>query len=238
MSNKVITQKSQAQSFSGEHPLDPHELKRLRQKLISWGQKHFRPFPWRLTEDPYHILIAEVMLHRTQAIQVVPIYEQFIERYPTVPALAKARKHDLQSFLYPLGLRWRIDLIHKMSIDLMKHFNGEVPSERPDLLSLPGVSEYIAGAVRCFAWNLPDPIIDTNTVRVTGRLYGLTIKDSSRRNRRFLGLISTMVDPSAPRNYNYALLDLADQICTKKKPPECGRCPLLTWCSYGNLVVP
>jgi len=109
-----------------------------------------------------------------------------------------------------------------------------VPCDKADLLSLPGVSEYIAGAVRCFAWNQPEPLIDTNTVRVAGRLFGLETKDSSRRNRRFRELIAALVDPDEPRAYNYAMLDLADQVCMKKRPPECGKCPVRKHCVYGT----
>ena len=205
--------------------------------LIAWGREHFRPFPWRLTEDPYRILVAEVMLHRTQAPQVVPVYEQFIARYPDVPALARASREELHDALYSLGLRWRIDLIQAMAAQLMTHFEGQIPREKADLLSLPGVSEYIAGAVRCFAWNLPEPLMDTNTVRVVGRLFGLEIRDSSRRNRRFRELIAALVDPDRPRVYNYALLDLADQVCMKKRPPECSGCPVQKYCVYGAIAL-
>ena len=206
----------------------------FRKALTSWGQEHFRPFPWRLTEDPYRILMAEVMLHRTQAPQVTPVYERFIERYPDVPALARATKEELHDDLYSLGLRWRVDLIYAMAAGLIAYFDGRVPREKADLLSLPGVSEYIAGAVRCFAWNLPEALIDTNTVRVVGRLFELEIKDSSRRNRRFRELITALVDPDEPRVYNYTLLDLADQVCMKKRPPECVRCPVQKCCVYGT----
>ena len=201
--------------------------------LVAWGEDHFRPFPWRLTENPYHILMAEVMLHRTQAAQVVPVYLSFQAQYPTISASAQATKQELHAILYALGLRWRIDLVYEMISDLVSRFDGKVPQEKNALLSLPGVSQYIAGAARCFAWNLPEPLIDTNTVRVVGRLFGLEIKDSSRRNRRFADLVAGLVDRETPRTYNYSLLDLADQVCMKKQPPECGQCPVLSHCTYG-----
>lgn len=205
----------------------------FRKALIAWGQEHFRPFPWRLTGDPYRLLVAEVMLHRTQAPQVVPVYERFVTTYPDVPTLAQISTEDLHQVLYSLGLRWRIDLIHAMAAALVARFSGQVPREKSDLLSLPGVSEYIASAVPCFAWNLPHPLIDTNTLRVVGRVFGIETKDSSRRNRRFRGLIAAFVDPNEPRAYNYALLDLAEQVCMKKRQPACERCPLLSYCAYG-----
>ncbi len=209
-------------------------VRSVRRNLIEWGSIHFRSFPWRLSQDPYAILIAEVMLHRTQARQVIPVYQQFIERYPDVATLFTASKEELRQILYPLGLHWRTDLMHAMASQLMLRFEGHIPRKKEDLLSLPGVSEYIASAVRCFAWNEPDALIDTNTVRVTGRVFGLEVKDSSRRNRLFRELITALMDPHKPRAYNYALLDLADQVCTKKRPPDCPKCPLQKYCLYGQ----
>lgn len=210
------------------------DARAFRRELIFWGREHFRPFPWRLTEDPYLVLMAEVMLHRTQARQVVPSYVRFIERYPSVSVLAQATDQDLHEALFSLGLRWRIDLIREMAATLMDSFDGEIPKNRAALLSLPGVSDYVTSAVRCFAWNLPDPLIDTNTVRVIGRLFDLEVKDSSRRNRRFRNLIRALVDPEEPRAYNYALLDLASQVCKKRPAPECFRCPVRNHCVYGT----
>ena len=123
----------------------------FRKELVYWGREHFRSFPWRLTEDPYLILVAEVMLHRTQARQVLSSYMCFVERYPDIQALAQASDRDLHEALFSLGLRWRIDLIHEMAAMLMDRFDGEVPKDRVDLLSLLGVSDYVASAVRCFS---------------------------------------------------------------------------------------
>lgn len=205
--------------------------------LLQWGQGNFRKFPWRLTKDPYKILMSEVMLHRTQAIQVVPVYKHFVRQYPDATSLAQASKVELQETLYSLGLRWRIDLIYQMADKLVKQFEGQIPVERVDLLSLPGVSDYIAGAVRCFAWNLPEPVADTNTIRVVGRLYGLPVKDSSRRSRVFQELLASLIHTNEPRRYNYALLDLADKVCKKKQPPDCLRCPLQKMCRTGLVAI-
>ena len=210
------------------------EVYPFREILIKWGSENFRSYPWRFTNIPYHILIAEVMLHRTQAPQVLPVYERFIDKYPDVISLVKSKREELHSILYSLGLRWRIDLIMDMALELLEKFDGRVPREKNDLLSLPGVSEYVASAVRCFAWTLPEPIIDTNTVRVTGRIYNLRIKNSSRRNALFRKLIKSMVDLDQPRAYNYAMLDLAALICTKARAPKCEVCPVLKFCVFGT----
>lgn len=178
--------------------------------------------------------MAEIMLHRTQVVQVVPIFQSFLERYPDLSSLAKAGSVDLQAALLSLGLHWRIGLIFEMTQQIKERFDLQIPREKADLLSLPGVSEYIAGSVRCFAWNIPEPIIDTNTVRITGRLFGLEIKDSSRRNSKFRDSIAAMVDRDHPREYNYALLDLAHLICLKKQAPLCQECPVQIFCYYGQ----
>ncbi len=203
----------------------------FRKDLTVWGRDNFRRFPWRLTKNPYYILMAEVMLHRTQASQVVPVYLQFIERYPGLPELANATVADLQKRLFSLGLRWRIDMIYKMSKDIQERFMGRIPREKADLVLLPGVSDYIASAVRCFAWNKPEAIIDTNSVRIVGRLFRLEIKDSSRRSRLFRIILEALIDPLEPRTFNYALLDLAAQICIKKEP-KCHLCPVNNYCAY------
>lgn len=208
------------------------DIIRFRQAILDWGRIHRRIFPWRRTRDPYRILIAEVMLHRTQAAQVGPVYQAFVTRYPDARALGSASKGDLRRDLYPLGLLWRIDLVREMARELVVRYEGKVPRERSDLLSLRGVSDYVASAVRCFAWNLPDPLVDTNTVRITGRLFGLETKESSRRSRLFRQLLGAMVDPVKPREYNYALLDLGAEVCLARRPPECSRCPVVEFCDY------
>jgi len=204
----------------------------MRKRLIAWGQQNFRKFPWRLTTDPYHILVSEILLHRTRAEQVVPFYLELIRRYPTVTSLAKAKLSDLEELLYPLGLRWRVEKMHLMAREIAERYGGIVPDKREDLLSLPGVSHYIAGAVLCFAYGKPEPLLDTNTVRVTGRLFGIPVTDSSRRSKRFRELMREFLDEDNPREFNYALLDLAAIVCLKKSLPRCSVCPLKEFCRY------
>ena len=209
----------------------------FRQDLIAWGHDNFRHFSWRLTTDPYQILLAELMLHRTQASQVAPIYQRFIKNYPDMISLTRTTREELHSVLYSLGLRWRVDLIMDMVSQINERFAGQIPQEKADLISLPGVSDYIASALRCFAWNMPDAIIDTNIVRVAGRVFDIETKDSSRRNPLFRKLITSLVDPNEPRLYNFALLDLAAQVCTKVQHPLCQICPVQKYCFYGNKVL-
>ena len=214
--------------------MDSTKIEEYRAKIKKWGERNYRDFPWRRTRDPYKVLLAELMLHRTQAVQVVKIYESFIREYPDIKALAKANKSELHRVLFTLGLRWRIDLIKDMIEAIVDKYESRIPKDKSELMSLPGISEYIACSVRCFAWNMAEPLRDTNTVRVIGRIHNIDVKDSSRRNSRFRDLAVELVDPEEPRAYNFALLDLADQVCTKKEEPKCNACPLNTLCSYNG----
>jgi A/G-specific adenine glycosylase len=117
---------------------------------------------------------------------------------------------------------------------IITDYDRIVPSSLSNLLLLPGVSDYIASAVRCFAWNFPDPLIDTNTVRIAGRILGLEIRDSSRRNPLFRTFIKKAVDSRNPKTYNYSLLDIGATICKARVQPDCISCPLNEDCSFGR----
>jgi len=212
--------------------MDSTKIEEFRTNVKKWGEKNHRDFPWRKTQDPYKVLLAEIMLHRTQAIQVAKIYEDVIIKYPDINALAKAPISELHESLFTLGLRWRIDLIKDMAEVIVNKYESRIPKDKNELMSLPGISDYIACSVRCFAWNIAEPLRDTNTIRVIGRVHNIDIKDSSRRNSRFRDLAVELVDPEEPRAYNFALLDLADQVCTKKEEPNCDECPLNNLCLY------
>jgi len=215
-----------------DFPLAPDELSLLQQALLDWGKENYRSFPWRETDNPYHILLAELFLHRTQAKQVETVYKQVIKRYPTPADLLSVNPKRLRVTLYALGLHWRTELLLKMVHQIQQEHGGKVPHERETLLALPGVNAYIAGAVRCFAWNEPEALLDTNTVRIAGRLLGWEVKDSSRRSPHFRQALEALLDHENPRAFNYALLDLAHLVCLKRQPPHCAECPLKSACIF------
>src|SRR5262249_55509734 len=159
------------------------------------------------TRDSYAVLMAELMLHRTQVAQVVPVYSRFMARFPNLETLAAAPKRMVAAHLRNLGLQWRIDLIPDFARRLVADFNGTLPRDKTVLCGLAGISDYIASAVRCFAFDEADPLLDTNTVRIVGRLFGLPIKDSSRRNPTFKQVLGQLLDRKNPKAYNYALID-------------------------------
>jgi A/G-specific adenine glycosylase len=202
--------------------------------LSTWGKEHQRIFPWRTTNNPFHILIAELMLRRTQARQVIPVYNQFVAQYLDAETLAKAPTEEVARILFPLGLAWRVPAFQQMAHVLIAEHNGHVPAAYETLLTLPGVGDYVASAVCSFAYEQAIPIIDTNTVRVAGRLFGIATHAESRRRRPIRQILSTLLDEHHPRAYNYHLLDLAALICTATDP-RCHSCPLVQQCATGQV---
>jgi A/G-specific adenine glycosylase len=206
----------------------------IHENLQVWWVKNKRVFPWRNTKNPYKILIAEVLLHRTQAKQVIPVYELMLQKFPNIEVLADSQESELSEVLYPLGLRWRNPMIHNMANEIIANYGGTIPEEFDKLTSLPGVSHYIASAVRCFAFGYPDILLDTNTVRVTGRLFGLKITDASRRSQEFRNILCQLMDNDRPREFNWGLIDLAALVCNPKMPLH-EECPLKRYCAYARI---
>lgn len=202
-------------------------------RLLTWGRCYGRAFPWRQTENPYHLLIAELMLRRTQARQVVPIYEAFLHAYPTPQALIAGSEEDVTRVLRPLGLAWRIPAFRQLARCLIQEHSGSVPRDRKALLALPGVGDYVADAIRCFAYHESVALLDTNTVRVAGRYFGFPVHAESRRRAPVKRAVACLVDPRAPRTSNLALLDLAAMICRAKRPC-CVSCPVVARCVWGQ----
>lgn len=205
----------------------------LRAALLTWWRESGRSFPWRSTTNAYQILMAEMMLRRTQARQVVPVYVRFISQYPDARSLANAAASEVSDALYSLGLSWRVPAFQQLARVLVDQYDGNVPADYHTLIRLPGVGDYVAAAVCSFAYDLPYIIADTNTVRVAGRIYGISTHAESRRRKPIRGLLKAFLDHHHPRQFNYALLDLAALICTPSDP-ECSICPLNLLCKTGQ----
>ncbi len=210
-------------------PEDPAAY--FHERLHRWGAEHMRAFPWRSTTDPYQVLIAEMMLRRTQARQVVPVYHRFLTQYPTVHHLVRAQQADIEVLLRPLGLAWRVANIIDLARQIVSRHNGRIPAERASLLALAGVGDYVASAVRCLAFAAPETLVDTNTVRVAGRYFGFVTDAESRRKRGVREAVGALIDPAAPRDANLTLLDFAALICRATRP-LCARCPVAQKCSW------
>lgn len=204
-------------------------LPALRRALLDWAAISGRSFPWRETNNPFHVLIAEMMLRRTQARQVVPVYQAFLATYPDAAALANASADAIAHALYSLGLAWRGPAFQAMARALVKDHAGRVPDNYSALKKLPGVGDYVAAAVCCFAFGQAVILADTNTVRVVGRISGVPTHAESRRRKPIRQLLEQLLDREHPRAFNLALLDLAALICLPGRP-RCSQCPIAAFC--------
>lgn len=209
------------------------KVSKLQEKIKSWGTRNLQDYPWRFVNDPYRVLVAEFMLHRTGADQVAPIYTKFIDDYPDLESFSQAPRSDIKEALASLGLKWRIESMVNALDSIFSDF-GEVPQDFDQLKSVFGIGPYIAGATMCFAFGEPETLVDTNTVRVIGRVFGLNLEGEARRRKEVILTIGRTVDHEEPRVYYYSLIDLAHEICHPEKP-ECQLCPLLDVpCEYGT----
>lgn len=196
--------------------------------LLKWGGGDNSPYPWRLTDDPYKVFIAEVLLKRTTWKAVARIYTDFLMRYPGFEELYSAV--DLENTLEPIGLnRQRAVLLKRAARYVLERFGGELPRDRESLLGIPGVGEYIADAVLCFAFKLPALPIDSNVTRVISRVFG---SDTSRSTVSYYtsGLMSA-IGSGDVRRLSWATIDLGRVVCRPLRP-LCGSCPLNGYCQY------
>ena len=178
----------------------------------------------------YRVLVAEILLRRTQALQVEPVYERFLREFPGPRELARAAPDRIRELLAPLGLKWRAENMVRLAATLARMQDPAIP-DNPDLLKrLPGVGDYVAAAVECFALNRAVPVVDTNTARVAARFFGIVPQGESRRDRGVQECLAQVVDPRSPREFNLALLDFAAMVCRARRP-RCSDCPVSDICS-------
>ncbi|HMC82289.1 MAG TPA: A/G-specific adenine glycosylase [Candidatus Polarisedimenticolia bacterium] len=204
--------------------------RRIRRKLLVWYRRHRRDLPWRRTGDPYRIWVAEVMLQQTQVATVIPYYERFVRRFPTVAALAKASPDAVLSLWSGLGYYRRARNLHAAAKELARLHGGKLPADPTLLRRLPGVGSYTAGAVASIAFGLPEPALDGNTLRVLSRLLAWRGNPKSgARLRAFDRLAREIVRGKSPGEITQALMELGALVCLPATP-RCEHCPVRTEC--------
>ena len=214
--------------------IDPGRLRYYRTNLRRWFRAYGRDLPWRRTRDPYRILVSEIMLHQTQAPRVAQVYPEFLERFPTIDAVAAARLREVKRLTDPLGYKIRGRWIKQIADEVVKYRAGEFPATVEDLMELPGVGRYTAGAVMTFAHGVPAPILDTNGARVLGRWFAgaLPPNDSAAQRRRRLWALAAAILPRDDGwSINQGLMDFGAQICTARHP-ACDECVMRHRCHY------
>ena len=209
----------------------PVDRQRFRRRLLEWYRRYRRDLPWRQTTDPYHILVSEVMLQQTQVDRVLPKYAEWLQKYPSLEALAAAKETDVSDTWRPLGYNIRPKRLHAIARESMARYGGRLPSDEETLLSFKGIGEYTAGAVLSFAFGQRAAILDTNVARVLFRVFVGRGALKSHAMRRHLWEVSRTVLPHRHVfDFNQALMDFGATLCTARNP-KCLICPMRRNCS-------
>ncbi|MEO0353773.1 MAG: A/G-specific adenine glycosylase [Cyanobacteria bacterium P01_A01_bin.3] len=205
----------------------------FQHQLLRWGADNLRDFPWRRTRNPYAIFVAEFLLQKTGAQQARRVYEQFLERYPTLTSVANANLHELETLLAPLGLIFRAERLHRAAERLLAEYGGEVPEQRSELLKLPGVGPYTANAICASAFGQRTPVQDVNVARILGRFFGLPPLKLPQRDRDYNHLTYRVAPHQQVARWNLTLLDFGALVCVARRP-KCDRCPLSPQCTFSR----
>ena len=210
---------------------DRRAIARFQRRLLSWYADHGRDLPWRRTQDPYRVLVSEIMLQQTQVDRVVPKYREFLRRFPTVKHLAAAPVAEVRRLWYPLGYNVRPIRLHAIACETVARYGGRLPDREEALRQLPGVGRYTAGAILSFAYGQDTAVLDTNVRRVLGRVFlGPRRLARVRGDKTFWDLAAALVPHGRGYDFNQALMDFGATWCTARKP-RCGTCPMRSFCA-------
>jgi A/G-specific adenine glycosylase len=222
----------------------PANAQAFTRKLLRWWSRAARDLPWRRTRDPYRVLVSEFMLQQTQVSRVEEYYPRFLKRFPDLESLARARPRAVREAWEGLGYYARARNLHALA----KQVSGvrcQVPDDPEELLKLPGVGPYTAGAVASFAFEKAVPAVDTNVSRVIRRVFigvdreRLTRQRTTRQRSTVQRLIWTIASSLVPKNgkrawrFNQAMMELGALICVARKP-RCPKCPVRPVCKTGK----
>jgi A/G-specific adenine glycosylase len=222
-------------------PRPPANALTFKRRLLAWFRRHGRALPWRDTRDPYRILVSEIMLQQTQVARVEGYYHRFLNRYPTIEALASARPKAVREAWAGLGYYRRADNLHALARRVVREHAGVIPGHPHLLRQLPGVGAYTAGAVATFAYERRVPAVDTNVERVVRRVFALRLASGggAAATARVTQLTQSLL-PTRRRTaweFNQALMDLGALICVARRP-RCPDCPVRPICKTGARYTP
>ncbi len=204
----------------------------LRRSLLEWGRRNYRDFPWRRPSSAYASLIAEVFLQRTKAGQVLPVYREFLQRFPNPEAIQQASYKEVHVFVRRLGLFWRTRKIKRMAAYVVEKLGGRIPSATEELVQIPSVGSYVSAAVRSFYYGKADAVIDSNIARFYVRFFGIKPASEPRRQREVRETAKAMITRKNHRRLNLALLDFTWSVCVPRNP-RCPDCILNKICKYA-----
>ncbi len=209
----------------------------LAELLLDWYRDHARSLPWRAHPEPYNVWIAEVMLQQTRVETVLPYYERWMMLFPTLESLAQASQQDVLSVWEGLGYYSRARNLHRAAQIVMEDFEGQFPRDVKSLRRLPGIGRYTAGAIASIAFGEDEPALDGNIRRVLSRIFDIRYPARSKESEVQLWQLAAAHLPAGRAGeYNQALMDLGNLICTPRDP-GCSACPLNNSCQAYSLGV-
>jgi A/G-specific adenine glycosylase len=211
------------------------ELAEFRRGLLAWFRQFRRDLPWRRDKDAYRIWLSEIMLQQTRVAAVIPYYERFLERFPTVEALAEAPQEDVLRLWSGLGYYSRARNLQQAAQHIVATHGGDFPQDREEALALPGIGSYTAAAILSIAFDAKHAVLDGNVARVLARLDAVrgNLREGGRWQKRQTRA-DELLDRKSPGDWNQAMMELGAMICTPRAP-QCLLCPVAKFCRARQL---
>ena len=209
--------------------------KSVVQKMIEWGEHNTDEFPWRNPESPYEIIIAEIMLIRTAAEQVEPVYLNFLDRYPDIYTLHQSEETEILDMIEELGLKWRAERLKQFANYVVTEKDGTFPDVQDELEKIPGIGSYVAASTLTFHFRKRAIMIDSNTVRFFKRYNGIIFDGEGRRSSDLESRMDELVPEKDRRatEFNESFLDFMRKVCrASPEKPACSTCMLNDGCIY------
>ncbi|MDR1141633.1 MAG: A/G-specific adenine glycosylase [Planctomycetaceae bacterium] len=210
----------------------------FRRRIFAWYAKHSRLLPWRntgTTIDPYRVWVSEIMLQQTTTKTVEGYFDRFVKRFPTIAELAAAPIDEVNRLWEGLGYYRRCVQMHRAAQEIVTRFGGVFPNCRDDVLSLPGIGRYTAGAILSIAFDQRQPILEANTIRLHARLLALRADPTQNAANALLWNFAEEILPQKKTGrFNQALMDIGNLICTCQEP-QCLHCPVVQFCETAKL---
>ncbi|MBP1930245.1 A/G-specific adenine glycosylase [Ammoniphilus resinae] len=213
------------------------QTEQFQHDLLYWFERNLRDLPWRKDRDPYKIWVSEIMLQQTRVDTVIPYFERFMQRFPSIDRLAEADLDDVIKQWEGLGYYSRARNLHAGVKEVQENYAGKVPDEPDKILEIKGIGPYTAGAILSIAYDKPEPAVDGNVMRVLSRI--LHIEDDiqkAKTRKRFEAAIREIISVENPSFFNQALMELGALICSPKSP-KCEYCPVVGHCRAKKLGI-
>ncbi|MDR1962925.1 MAG: A/G-specific adenine glycosylase [Planctomycetaceae bacterium] len=210
----------------------------FRRRIFTWYRQHSRSLPWRCIgdkADPYRVWVSEIMLQQTTTKTVEGYFDRFVNRFPTITALAAAPLDEVNRLWEGLGYYRRCVQMHRAAQEIVNRFDGVFPNKINDVLNLPGIGRYTAGAILSIAFDQRQPILEANTIRLHARLLALkALPTQKEANARLWDFAEAILPKKNAGRFNQALMDLGNLICTPQQP-QCRHCPVVRFCETARL---